>query len=130
DLLGSSLRKVFLLLRVIEEEVGMSYNERFMALFIHEMDLEAKVMDISIILVSSYSSEESVGILAGRVILFGSIPTHILDNTSTVTLLATHLDTTLIPAEIPTISPIIPPFPDYTPASPDYSLHLIQRLIH
>nr|GEV90410.1 hypothetical protein [Tanacetum cinerariifolium] len=29
--------------------------------------------------------------------------------------------TTLIPAEIPTVSPIIPPSPDYTPASHDYS---------
>ncbi|GJV23503.1 putative reverse transcriptase domain-containing protein [Tanacetum coccineum] len=34
---------------------------------------------------------------------------------------AAHIDTTLIPTEIPTISPIIPSSPDYTPASPDYS---------
>nr|GEX46497.1 putative reverse transcriptase domain-containing protein [Tanacetum cinerariifolium] len=47
-----------------------------------------------------------MGKSAGRVILFGSIPTHIPD-------------TILI--EIPTISPIIPSFPDYTPVSPDYS---------
>nr|GEU94464.1 reverse transcriptase [Tanacetum cinerariifolium] len=78
-------------------------------------------MASSIISVSSYSSKESVGTPAGRVILFGSIPIHILDTTPTVTLPATHLDTTLIPAEIPIISPIIPPSPNYTPASSDYS---------
>nr|GEV26412.1 hypothetical protein [Tanacetum cinerariifolium] len=65
-------------------------------------------MVISITLVSSDSSEESVGTPAGRVILFGSIPTHIPD-------------TTLIPVKIPTVSPIITPSLDYTPASPDYS---------
>nr|GEX11890.1 hypothetical protein [Tanacetum cinerariifolium] len=79
-------------------------------------------MAIFIISVSSYSSEESVGTPAGRVILFGSIPTHIPDTTPTVTPPATHLDTTLIPAEIPTISPIISPSLIYTHASPDYSL--------
>nr|GEV79028.1 hypothetical protein [Tanacetum cinerariifolium] len=67
------------------------------------------------------SSKESVGTPAGRVILFGSISTHILDTTPTVTLPATHLDTTLIHIEILTVLPIIPPSPDYTPASPDYS---------
>ncbi|GKC57768.1 hypothetical protein Tco_1085366 [Tanacetum coccineum] len=78
-------------------------------------------MAISVISVSLDSSEESVGIPPGRVILFGSIPTHIKDTTPTVTPLATHLDTTLIHAEIPTVSPIIPPSPDYTPASHDFS---------
>ncbi|GJS97758.1 hypothetical protein Tco_0804726 [Tanacetum coccineum] len=39
---------------------------------------------------------------------------------STVTPLTTHVDTTLTPTEIPTISPIVPPSPDYTPASLDY----------
>ncbi|GJX77795.1 hypothetical protein Tco_0324606 [Tanacetum coccineum] len=34
-----------------------------------------------------------------------------------MTLPTTHIDTTLIP----TISPTIPPSPDYTPVSPDYS---------
>ncbi|GKB60055.1 hypothetical protein Tco_0916241, partial [Tanacetum coccineum] len=34
-----------------------------------------------------------------------------------MTLPTTHIDTTLIP----TVSPTIPPSPDYTPASPDYS---------
>nr|GEW11330.1 putative reverse transcriptase domain-containing protein [Tanacetum cinerariifolium] len=57
--------------------------------------------------------------------LFGGvtdcIPTHIPDTTPIVTLPATHLDTTLIPIVIPTISPIIPPSSDYTPASYDYS---------
>nr|GEY01099.1 hypothetical protein [Tanacetum cinerariifolium] len=33
----------------------------------------------------------------------------------------THVDTTLTPTDIPTVSPIVPPSPDYTLASPDYS---------
>ncbi|GJU06403.1 hypothetical protein Tco_1122833 [Tanacetum coccineum] len=78
-------------------------------------------MAISVIPVSSDSSEESVGTPARRVILFGTIPTTIPDTTPTVTPPATHIDTTLIPTEIPTISPIIPSSPDYTPASPDYT---------
>ncbi|GKA81843.1 hypothetical protein Tco_0788535 [Tanacetum coccineum] len=59
-------------------------------------------MAISVILVSSYSSEESMGTSAGRVILFGTIP----NTTPTVTPPTTHVDTTLTPTEIPTISPI------------------------
>ncbi|GJY34784.1 putative ribonuclease H-like domain-containing protein [Tanacetum coccineum] len=55
--------------------------------------LENKVMAISVILVSSDSSEDSVGTPAEQVILF----------------------------ETPIIAPTIPPSPDYTPASPDYS---------
>nr|GEV87218.1 hypothetical protein [Tanacetum cinerariifolium] len=51
------------------------------------------VMVISVILVSSDSSKDSVGTPDGRVILF----------------------------ETPIIAPTIPPSPDYTPASPDYS---------
>ncbi|GKC63849.1 hypothetical protein Tco_1096447, partial [Tanacetum coccineum] len=76
------------------------------------------VMAISVISVSSDSSEESVGTSTGRVILFGTIPTTIPDTTPSVISPTTHIDTTLIP----TVSPIIPPSPDYTPASPDYSL--------
>ncbi|GJW82843.1 hypothetical protein Tco_0155988 [Tanacetum coccineum] len=74
-------------------------------------------MAISIILVSSDSSEDSVGTPAGRVILFGTIPTTIPDATLSVTSPTTHIDTT----PIPIVSPTIPPSPDYTPASPDYS---------
>ncbi|GJY44934.1 hypothetical protein Tco_0433147 [Tanacetum coccineum] len=65
-------------------------------------------MAISVISISSDSSEDSVGTPTGRVILFGTIPT-------------TIPDTPVIPIETPTISPTIPPSPDYTPASPDYS---------
>ncbi|GJS84262.1 putative reverse transcriptase domain-containing protein [Tanacetum coccineum] len=75
------------------------------------------VMAISVISFSSDSSEDSVGILAGRFILFGTIPTTILDTTLSMTSPTTHTDTTTIPI----ISPTIPPSPDYTPASPDYS---------
>ncbi|GKF43913.1 hypothetical protein Tco_0130465 [Tanacetum coccineum] len=69
------------------------------------------VMAISVISVSSDSSEESVGTSIGRVILFGTIP----NTTLSVTPPTTHIDTT----PILTVSPTIPPSPDYTPASPD-----------
>ncbi|GJS40362.1 hypothetical protein Tco_0565405 [Tanacetum coccineum] len=74
-------------------------------------------MAISVISVSSDSSEESVGTSTGRVILFGTIPTTIPDTTPSVIPPTTHIDTTLIP----TVSPTTPPSPDYTPVSPDYS---------
>ncbi|GJS17898.1 putative reverse transcriptase domain-containing protein [Tanacetum coccineum] len=69
-------------------------------------------MAIYVILVSSDSSEESVGTSTGRGILFGTIP----DTTPSVIPPTTRIDTTLIP----TISPTIPSSPDYTPASHDY----------
>ncbi|GJY88575.1 putative reverse transcriptase domain-containing protein [Tanacetum coccineum] len=72
---------------------------------------------ISVISVSSDSSEDSVGTPAGRVILFGTIPTTIPDITPSVIPPTTHIDTT----PIPTISPTIPSSPDYIPASPNYS---------
>ncbi|GJR73058.1 hypothetical protein Tco_0085423, partial [Tanacetum coccineum] len=75
------------------------------------------VMAISVISVSSDSSEESVGTSTGRVILFGTIPTTIPDTTLSVIPPTTHIDTT----PMPIVSPTIPPSPDYTPASPDYS---------
>ncbi|GJV47214.1 hypothetical protein Tco_1437426 [Tanacetum coccineum] len=83
--------------------------------------LGAGVMAISVISVSSDSSEDSVGTPAGRVILFGTIPTTIPDTTPVITPPTTQTDTTVIPTEIPIIAPTIPPSPDYTPASPDYS---------
>ncbi|GJX42037.1 putative reverse transcriptase domain-containing protein [Tanacetum coccineum] len=82
---------------------------------------KAKVMAILVISVSSNSSEDSVGTPAGRVILFGTIPTTIPDTTPVITPPTTQTDTTMIPTEIPIIAPTIPPSPDYTPASPDYS---------
>nr|GEW47738.1 hypothetical protein [Tanacetum cinerariifolium] len=78
-------------------------------------------MVISVILVSSDSSEDSVGTPAGRVILFGTIPATIPATTLVITLPTTQTDTTLIPTEAPIIAPTIPPSSDYTPASPDYS---------
>ncbi|GJU61735.1 hypothetical protein Tco_1243570 [Tanacetum coccineum] len=72
---------------------------------------------ISVILVLSDSFEESVGTSTRRVILFGTIPTTIPDTTLFVIPPTTHIDTT----PIPTVSPTIPPSPDYTLASPDYS---------
>nr|GEZ32916.1 hypothetical protein [Tanacetum cinerariifolium] len=68
------------------------------------------VMAISVISVSSDSSEESVGTSIGRVILFSTIPTTIPNTTPFVIPPSTHIDTALTPTS-----------PDYTPASPDYS---------
>ncbi|GJT04212.1 putative reverse transcriptase domain-containing protein [Tanacetum coccineum] len=80
-----------------------------------------EVMAISVISISSDSSEDSVGTPAGRVILFGTIPTTIPDTTPVITPPATQTDTPVIPTETPIIAPTIPPSPYYTPASPDYS---------
>nr|GFA39054.1 hypothetical protein [Tanacetum cinerariifolium] len=74
-------------------------------------------MATSIILVSSDSSEDSVGTSTGRVILFGTIPTTILDTKLSIIPPSIHVDTT----PIPIVSPTIPTSPDYTPASPDYT---------
>ncbi|GJV09112.1 hypothetical protein Tco_1346768 [Tanacetum coccineum] len=78
-------------------------------------------MTILVISISSDSSEGSVGTPAGRVILFGTIPTTIPDTTPVIIPPTTQTDTTVIPTETPIIAPTIPPSPDYTPASPDYS---------
>nr|GEX32801.1 hypothetical protein [Tanacetum cinerariifolium] len=78
-------------------------------------------MAISVISVSSDSSEGSVGTPAGRVILFGTIPTTIPDTTPMITPPTTQTDATVIPTEIPIIASTIPLSPDYTPASLDYS---------
>ncbi|GJS49284.1 hypothetical protein Tco_0599405 [Tanacetum coccineum] len=83
--------------------------------------IENQVMAISVISVSSDSSEDSVGTPAGQVILFGTIPTTIPDTTPVITPPTTQTDTIVIPIETPIISPTIPPSLDYTPASPDYS---------
>nr|GEW63128.1 hypothetical protein [Tanacetum cinerariifolium] len=67
------------------------------------------------------SSEDSVRTPAGRVILFGTIPTTIPDTTPVITPPTTQTDTTVIPTYTPIIAPTIPPSLDYTAASPDYS---------
>ncbi|GJX53465.1 hypothetical protein Tco_0281834 [Tanacetum coccineum] len=79
--------------------------------------IHTRFYGISIISVSSDSSKDSVGTPAGRVILFGTIPTTIPDTTLSMTSPTTHTDTT----PIPIVSPTIPPSPDYTPTSLDYS---------
>ncbi|GKB38237.1 hypothetical protein Tco_0883179, partial [Tanacetum coccineum] len=73
------------------------------------------VMAISVISVSSDSSKDSVGTPAGRVILFGTIPTTIPDTTPVITPPTTQTDTTVIPTEIPIIAPNIPPLPAISP---------------
>ncbi|GJY52167.1 hypothetical protein Tco_0443014 [Tanacetum coccineum] len=77
-------------------------------------------MAISVISVSSDSSEDSVRTPAGRVILFGTIPTTILDTTPVITPPITQTDTIVIPTDIHITTPTIPPSLYYTPASPDY----------
>nr|GFC46774.1 hypothetical protein [Tanacetum cinerariifolium] len=71
--------------------------------------------------VSSDSSEDNAGTPVGRVILFGTILTTILDTTPVITPPTTQTDTTVIPTEAPIKTPTIPPSPDYTQASLDYS---------
>ncbi|GKC72031.1 hypothetical protein Tco_1117914, partial [Tanacetum coccineum] len=71
------------------------------------------VMAISIVLVSLDSSEDSVGTSARRVILFGMIPTIILDTTPIVTPLTAQNDIASTPTEIP--SDYIPPLPALSP---------------
>nr|GFB63620.1 hypothetical protein [Tanacetum cinerariifolium] len=70
--------------------------------------LLVQVMAILVILISSDSSKDSIGTPAGRVILFGTIPTIIPDTTPLI-------------APPTTDAPTIPLSPDYTPTSPDYS---------
>nr|GFA19632.1 hypothetical protein [Tanacetum cinerariifolium] len=69
-------------------------------------------MAILVISISSDLSEDSMGTPAGRMILFGTIPTTIPDTTPVIAPPTT---------ETPIIAPTIPPSPDYTPASLDYS---------
>nr|GEX93952.1 hypothetical protein [Tanacetum cinerariifolium] len=69
-------------------------------------------MATSVIWISSDSSKDSIGTPAGRVIWFGTIPTTIPDTTPVITPPTT---------ETPIMAPTIPPSPDYTPASLDYS---------
>nr|GEU38967.1 RNA-dependent RNA polymerase 6 [Tanacetum cinerariifolium] len=83
--------------------------------------IENQVIAILVISVSLDSSEDNVGTLAGRVILFGTIPTTIPDTTPVITPPTTQTDITVILTKTTIIVPTIPPSPDYTPASPDYS---------
>nr|GEY78236.1 hypothetical protein [Tanacetum cinerariifolium] len=66
-------------------------------------------------------TEDSMGTPAGRVILFGTIPTTIPDTTPVIASPTTQTNTTGIPTETPIIAPNIPPSPNYTPTSLDYS---------
>ncbi|GJT68142.1 hypothetical protein Tco_1019622 [Tanacetum coccineum] len=68
----------------------------------------AVIVAISVISISSDSSEESVGTTTARVILFGTISTTIPSTAPTADLPTIHDDTPLIPTDTPTISPITP----------------------
>ncbi|GJU21973.1 hypothetical protein Tco_1155315 [Tanacetum coccineum] len=72
-------------------------------------------MAISVISISSDSSEESVGISIARVILFGTIPTTISSTAPIVDLPISHDDTLLIPTDTPTILPVVPTIPPTAP---------------
>ncbi|GJU95689.1 hypothetical protein Tco_1320445 [Tanacetum coccineum] len=74
----------------------------------------APVMAISVISVSSDSSEDSGGTPARGVILFGTIPTTIPDTTPVITPPITQTDTTSDPYEDPS-SDHIPPLPAISP---------------
>ncbi|GJW86255.1 hypothetical protein Tco_0161595 [Tanacetum coccineum] len=117
DLLEEILIELAVGLEMRVEERMIETLVKFNGDIRHHSGGAIEVMAISVISVSSDSSEECVRTSTGRVILFGTIPTTIPDTTPSVIPPATHIDTALIPI----ISPTIPPSPDYTPASPDYS---------
>nr|GEV01089.1 anaphase-promoting complex subunit 2 [Tanacetum cinerariifolium] len=73
------------------------------------------VMAISVISVSSESSEDSVRTPAGRFILFGTILTIFLDTPLVIAPPTTQTDTTVIPIETPIITPTIPPLSATSP---------------
>ncbi|GJS23397.1 reverse transcriptase domain-containing protein [Tanacetum coccineum] len=73
------------------------------------------VMAIFAILISSDSSNESVGTSTSWVILFGKIPTSIPATVPIVDLLVFHDDTPLIPIETPTIPPVVSTLPYTSP---------------
>ncbi|GJS05151.1 hypothetical protein Tco_0321659 [Tanacetum coccineum] len=72
-------------------------------------------MAISVVLISSDSSEESVGTSNARVILFGTIPIAILTNVLIVDPPVVHDDTPLIPTETHTIPPVVSTLPHTSP---------------
>ncbi|GJW84271.1 hypothetical protein Tco_0157416 [Tanacetum coccineum] len=74
-------------------------------------------MTISAISISLDSSEESVGTSSGRVLWFGRIPTTVPATTPTTDPPVVHDDTSLIPAETPTISPITSTIPPTAPTT-------------
>ncbi|GJW45890.1 hypothetical protein Tco_0077536 [Tanacetum coccineum] len=90
----------------------------------HRSTLPGSVMAISVILISSDSSEDSVGTPAGRVILSSTIPTTIPDTTPVNILPHSIRLTHLIPTETPIIAPtnhqpqkLYTSVSDYSPAS-------------
>ncbi|GJW20323.1 putative reverse transcriptase domain-containing protein, partial [Tanacetum coccineum] len=123
---GEETDKITDLHQIHEEVLFTERRDGIAGIKRHRRDLSSDgirnlVMAISVISISSDSSEDCVGTRVGRVILFGTIPTTIPDTTLVITLPTTQTNTTMIPTEIPIIAPTIPPSPDCTPASPDYS---------
>ncbi|GKB75407.1 hypothetical protein Tco_0942302 [Tanacetum coccineum] len=82
-------------------------------------------MAISSILISSDSSEESVGTPSRRVLWFGKIPITVPTTTPTIDPPFIHDDTSLIPTETPTILPITSMIPPTAPTT-----HYTSSFIH
>nr|GEV84263.1 hypothetical protein [Tanacetum cinerariifolium] len=79
--------------------------------------LLVQVMAISTILIPSVSFKESVGTPSRRVRWFGRIPTTVPTTTPITDPHVFHNDTSLIPDETPTISPITSTIPPTTPTT-------------
>nr|GEV79223.1 hypothetical protein [Tanacetum cinerariifolium] len=86
--------------------------------------IENQVTAIFTILISSDSSEESVGTPSGRVLWFGRIPTIVPVTTPTIDPPVIHDDTLLIPTKTPTISPITSTIPPTAPTTHYTSLFI------
>ncbi|GJY12065.1 putative reverse transcriptase domain-containing protein [Tanacetum coccineum] len=77
--------------------------------------IENQVMAISVVLISSDSSEESVRTSTARVILFGTIPIAILATVPIVDPPVVHDNTPLIPTKTPIIPPVVSTLPHTSP---------------
>ncbi|GKE65736.1 hypothetical protein Tco_1519897 [Tanacetum coccineum] len=82
-------------------------------------------MAISTILISLDSSEESVGTHSGQVLWFSRILTTVPFTTHTIDPPVIHDNTSLIPTETPTISPITSTIPPTAP-----TIHYTYPFIH
>nr|GFA13684.1 hypothetical protein [Tanacetum cinerariifolium] len=82
-------------------------------------------MAITTILISSDSSEESVGTPSRQVLWFGRIPTTLPATTPTIDPPVIHDDTSLIPSKTPIFSPITSTIPPTAPTT-----HYISPFIH
>nr|GEV65952.1 UBN2 domain-containing protein [Tanacetum cinerariifolium] len=101
--------------RTLEELLQAPTEGYGEAIVILEINADHFVMAFSVILILSDSSEESVGTSTARVILFDTIRTTIPSTTPTADLPVIHDDTSLIPTDTPSISPIVSTIPPIAP---------------